>query len=128
MLAEAATGRGPVNLTDAMAEATTYWSKVCTGQDPPPCGYIDAGLTECQLDSMCGDLVLGVLNQKVGAEIERDWSLQTVIISSMCWLHTASNSGFDGFRQKMGSYRYKGLVQCLSMICMPLTAPSLHML
>lgn len=96
-----------------MAEATTYWSKICTGQDPPPCGYIDAGLTECQPDGMCVELVLCVVEQKGGDETDRMRSIQTALVSSMCWLRTVSTSGFDGFSGRMSSYRYKALVECL---------------
>ena len=118
----------PLNLTDAVAKATTYWSKICTGQDPPACGYIDAGLTECQPDGMCVQLVLCVVEQKGGDEIDRKRSMQAALVSSMCWLHTVSNFGFDGFSRRMSSYRYKALVECLSMIRMPLATPVLHIL
>lgn len=120
--------QGPLHYTDAMAEATTHWSKVWTGQDPAPCGYVDAGLTECQPDGMCSQLVQRIVHLKGTDGIERDRSLQTAVVSSMCWLHTAANSGYDGFTLIMNRCRYKGLVQSLAMIRMPLAASALHML
>lgn len=120
--------QGPLHYADAMAEATTYWSKVWTEQDPTPCGYVDVGLTECQPDSMCAELVQRIVHLKGADGIERDRSLQTAVVSSMCWLHTAAKSRYDGFTLTLNSWRYKGLVQALAMIRMPLQASALHML
>lgn len=112
--------QGPSNLTDAMAEATIYWSTVWTGPDPTPCSYIDAGLMQCKPADMCPDLVRHIFRQ-IGDAQGEEWerSLRKAVVSSMCWLHCAGISGFDGF---------EGLVQCLSAIRRPLAASALHML
>ena len=111
--------QGPLHYTDAMAEATTYWSTVWTEQDPTPCGYLDAGKKECQPDSVCAELVQRIVHLKGANGIEPDRSLQTAVVSSMCWLHTAGNSGYGRFSLTLNSSRYKGLLQGLAIyVCL----------
>lgn len=124
--------QGSLTLSGALAEALPHWSSPwqivpLPVQGSP--GYIRAGLPTCQLDQVCPDLVLRVLERAAGDvhEAEQERSLHTAVVSSMCWLQSAGSAGVETIlRDGPMSFGHDALGQSLSLIGKAQHVPLVH--
>ena len=112
----------PRNVTDAMAMVLHHWMPWQTILIPfhSPHGYISAGLPDCEPEKVCPDIVVRLLQRRVGdVRGDQEWEkcMQTAIVSSMCWLHSAGTAGLETILTDIPmTIGYDALVQSVGLI------------